>query len=78
MTNNHRLSSNLAFIYPNILAIIHMLQQWLNSWLRIGEAERFLVSVSVGWWEIGGDVDVYEEASQHIYEHKDFLIISDG
>ena len=47
-----------------------------NVWAN-GEADGFLGSVSVGWWETGGDVDGYDEASGYIAGYEDLLIMSD-
>ena len=48
---------------------------------NVGDAEKadeFIVSVSVGRWETGGDIDGYEEASGDIDGCGNLLVVSDG
>ena len=42
-----------------------------------GDADRYLVSVSVGWWETCGYIDGYEKVIWYIDGHENLLIISD-
>ena len=43
-----------------------------------GEVEQFLIIISVGWWEPGGDVDGYKKASVNIDVYGDVFVVSDG